>query len=159
MTIPDFHLDGKVAIITGGKRGIGKAISLTFAKAGADVVVCGRTLPELEMVSEKAKAVGRRSMAFKTDVTIKKEVEELVAQVVEEFGTIDILVNNAVVYAGGTLVDLSEEDWDNTVNIGLKGYYLCSQAVARVMRASARLFSVCLRFWLHKRWALRGKPL
>jgi NAD(P)-dependent dehydrogenase (short-subunit alcohol dehydrogenase family) len=133
MTIPDFSLDGKVALVTGGKRGIGKAIALTFAEAGADVVVCGRTLPDLEIVAEKIKGLGRRSLAVKTDVSSKSDVESLVDLVIKEFGTIDVLVNNAVVYAGGTLVDLPEEDWDNTLDIGLKGYYLCSQAVARVM--------------------------
>jgi NAD(P)-dependent dehydrogenase (short-subunit alcohol dehydrogenase family) len=133
MTIPDFSLHGKVALITGGKRGIGKAIALTFAEAGADVVVCGRTLPDLELVAEEIKGLGRRSLAVKTDVSRKMEVESLINRAIEEFGTIDALVNNAVVYAGGTLVDLPEEDWDNTLDIGLKGYYLCSQAVARVM--------------------------
>jgi NAD(P)-dependent dehydrogenase (short-subunit alcohol dehydrogenase family) len=133
MTIPDFSLDGKIALITGGKRGIGKAISLTFAEAGADVVVCGRTLPDLEIVAEEIKGLGRRSLAVKTDVSSKSDVESLIDRVIKEFGTIDVLVNNAVVYAGGTLVDLPEEDWDNTLDIGLKGYHLCSQAVARVM--------------------------
>jgi len=133
MTLPDFSLDGKVALITGGKRGIGKAIALTFAEAGADVVVCGRTLPDLEIVAEEIKGLGRRSLTVKTDVSSKSEVESLIDRVIKDFGTIDVLVNNAVVYAGGTLVDLPEEDWDNTLDIGLKGYYLCSQAVARVM--------------------------
>jgi NAD(P)-dependent dehydrogenase (short-subunit alcohol dehydrogenase family) len=133
MTIPSFSLDGKIALITGGKRGIGKAIALTFAEAGADVVVCGRTLPDLEIVAEEIKGLGRRSLAVKTDVSSKSDVESLIDRVIKEFGIIDVLVNNAVVYAGGTLVDLPEEDWDNTLDIGLKGYYLCSQAVARVM--------------------------
>ena len=133
MTIPDFSLNGKVALVTGGKRGIGKAIALTFAEAGADVVVCGRTLPDLEIVAEEIKGLGRRSLAVKTDVSSKGEVESLIDRVIKDFGTIDVLVNNAVVYAGGTLVDLPEEDWDNTLDIGLKGYYLCSQAASRVM--------------------------
>jgi len=133
MALPDFSLDGKVALVTGAKRGIGKAIALTFAEAGANVVVCGRTLPDLEQVAEEIKVLGRDSLAVKTDVTIKSEVQSLVGRTVKEFGTIDVLVNNAVVYAAGSLVELSEEDWDNTVNIGLKGYYLCSQAVAGLM--------------------------
>jgi NAD(P)-dependent dehydrogenase (short-subunit alcohol dehydrogenase family) len=133
MAIADFSLNGKVAIITGGKRGIGKGIALTFAEAGADVVVCGRSLAELETVADQIKALGRRSLAITTDVSNKREVENLVEQTVEEFGTVDILVNNAVVYAGGTLVELSEETWDNTLDIGLKGFYLCSQAAAKVM--------------------------
>jgi len=133
MALPDFSLDGKVALVTGAKRGIGKAIALTFAEAGANVVVCGRTLPDLEQVAEEIRTLGRHSLAVKTDVTVKSEVQALVDGTVKEFGTIDILVNNAVMYAAGPLVELSEEDWDNTISIGLKGYYLCSQAVAGLM--------------------------
>ncbi len=133
MTLPDFFLKDKVAIVTGAKRGIGKAIALTFAEAGADVVVCGRTPDELEEVTKEIRALGRRSLALKTDVTVKNEVTSLVKRTIKDFGTIDILVNNAVVYTGGPLVDLSEGDWDNSLDIGLKGFYLCSQAVARVM--------------------------
>ncbi len=133
MTIPNFSLENKVAVITGGKRGIGKGIALTFAEAGADVAVCGRTLPDLEKVAEEIKALGRRSLAMKADVSEKRDVENLMERTVREFGTIDILVNNAVVYTGGPLVELSEETWDNTVDIGLKGFFLCSQAAAAVM--------------------------
>jgi NAD(P)-dependent dehydrogenase (short-subunit alcohol dehydrogenase family) len=133
MTLPDFFLKDKVAIVTGAKRGIGKAIAVTFAEAGADVVVCGRTLAELGEVTSEIRALGRRSLALKTDVTLKNEVTSLVERTIKDFGTIDILVNNAVVYNGGSLVELSEGDWDKSLDIGLKGFYLCSQAVARVM--------------------------
>ena len=133
MTLPDFSLTGRVALVTGAKRGIGRTIALTFAEAGADVVVCGRTLSDLEKVAEEIRALGRRSLAVKTNVSVKSEVDALVDRVVKEFGTIDILVNNAVVYARGPLVELAEEDWDTTVNIGVKGYFLCAQAAARVM--------------------------
>ena len=133
MTLPDFSLTGRVALVTGAKRGIGRTIALTFAEAGADVVVCGRTLSDLEKVAEEIRALGRRSLAVMTNVSVKSEVDALVDRVVQEFGTIDILVNNAVVYARGPLVELAEEDWDTTVNIGIKGYFLCAQAAARVM--------------------------
>ncbi len=133
MAIPNFAVENKVAVITGGKRGIGKGIALTFAEAGADVVVCGRSLPDLEKVAEEIKALGRRSLAMKADVSEKRDVENLMERTVREFGTIDILVNNAVVYTGGPLVELSEENWNNTVDIGLKGFFLCSQAAAKVM--------------------------
>ena len=133
MTLPDFSLKDKLAIVTGAKRGIGKAIAVTFAEAGANVVVCGRTLDELEEVTSDIRALGRRSLALKTDVTVKNEVTSLVERTIKDFGTIDILVNNAVVYTGGPLVELSESDWDNSLDIGLKGFYLCSQAIAQVM--------------------------
>ncbi len=138
MTLPDFSLKDKVAIVTGAKRGIGKAIAVTFAEAGANVVVCGRTLTELEEVTSEIRALGYRSLALKTDVTMKNEVTSLVERTIKDFGTIDIMVNNAVVYTGGPLVELSEGDWDNSLDIGLKGFYLCSQAVARVMMEKRR---------------------
>jgi NAD(P)-dependent dehydrogenase (short-subunit alcohol dehydrogenase family) len=135
MTMPDFLLNGKVALITGAKQGIGKEIALTFARAGADVAVCSRSLSELEKVADEIKALGQRAMAIKTDVSVKSEVQDLVTRTVREFGTIDVLVNNAVVYASGqpTLVDLPEEEWDMTLDVGLKGYYLCCQAVSKIM--------------------------
>ena len=138
MTLPDLSLKDRVAIVTGAKRGIGKAIAVTFAEAGADVVVCGRTLAELEEVTSQIRALGRHSLALKTNVTVKSEVTNLIERTIKDFGTIDILVNNAVVYSGGPLVELSEDDWDNSLDIGLKGFYLCSQAVARAMMEKKR---------------------
>jgi NAD(P)-dependent dehydrogenase (short-subunit alcohol dehydrogenase family) len=135
MSLPDFSLKGKVALITGAKQGIGKEIALTFARAGANVAICSRSISELEKVAAEIKAEGRRALAIKTDVSIKSEVQNLVTRTVSEFGTVDVLVNNAVVYASGqpTLVELPEEEWDNTIDVGLKGYYLCCQAVSKVM--------------------------
>lgn len=135
MTLPDFSLNGKVALITGAKQGIGKDIAVLFAQMGADVVICSRSLPALEQVAGEIRAGGRRAMAVKTDVSVKSEVQDLVTKTVREFGTIDILVNNAVIYASGqpTLIELSEEEWDRTIDVGLKGYYLCCQAVSEIM--------------------------
>jgi NAD(P)-dependent dehydrogenase (short-subunit alcohol dehydrogenase family) len=131
MALPNFRLDGKVALITGAKRGIGKGIALTFAEAGADVALCSRTFAELEPVAAEIRKIGRKALPVKADVAAKTEVEHLVGTVMAEFGRIDVLVNNAVIYAPGSLTDLSEENWDNTVNTGLKGYYLVTQSVAR----------------------------
>jgi len=133
MTLPDFSLTGKVAIITGAKRSIGKGISLLFAEAGADVVVCGRSLPELEALADEIKALGRKALAVQADVSVEADVGALVEETVDAFGTVDVLVNNAVVYANGPLVNLPEEQWDHTVDVGLKGFYLCAQAVSKVM--------------------------
>ncbi len=133
--LPDFSLKGKVAIITGGGHGIGRGIALTFAEAGADVVICSRTPAELEEVAGEIKAMGKRVITVKTDVTVKSEIQSLVDKTVQEFGTVDVLVNNAVAYARGypALIDLPEDEWDKTVDVGLKGAYMCCSAVARVM--------------------------
>lgn len=129
MSLPDFRLDGRVALVTGAKRGIGRGIALTFAEAGANVAICGRTLSELEPVADQIRAMGRTAMAVQTDVSVRSQVENLVDRVTAEIGPIDILVNNAVVYARGALHELPETEWDKTVDTGLKGYYLCAQAV------------------------------
>ena len=126
-------LDEKVAIITGGGTGIGHSIALTFANSGADIVVCGRTIANLEKVTEEIKALGRRSLAVATDVSVKEQVQNLVSQAVDEFGKIDILVNNAGVIRDATLLEMTEEDWDYVVDINLKGVFLCIQAVAKYM--------------------------
>ncbi len=97
MVLPNFSLEGKKAIVTGGKRGIGKAIALTFAEAGADVAICGRTIEdgELQSVADEIKGLGRRSLAIQVDISRKADVDNLVQKVMDEFGSIDILVNNA----------------------------------------------------------------
>jgi NAD(P)-dependent dehydrogenase (short-subunit alcohol dehydrogenase family) len=135
MSIPSFSLSGKVAVITGGKRGIGKAIALAFAEAGADVVVCGRVVEDgkLEAVSDEIRGIGRRSLAVQADVSHKADVDNLMQKVVAEFGTIDILVNNAAVLILKPLLEMPEDEWDKIIDIDLKGYYLCSQAAGKVM--------------------------
>jgi dehydrogenase/reductase SDR family member 4 len=133
MTVPNFSLKGKVAIVTGGSRGIGKAIALGFAQAGADVVVASRTMPDLEKTSQEIEALGRRALAVQTNIAVKSDVDNMVAKTLDKFGTIDILVNNAAINVMRPLVDLREDGWDKVMNVDLKGYFLCSQAAAKVM--------------------------
>ncbi len=135
MNIPSFSLAGKVAIVTGGKRGIGKAIALAFANAGADVTVCGRVIEdgELKAVAEEIQQLGRRSLAVQADITRKTDVDNLAQRVIDEFGSIDILVNNAAMNIMAPLLELREDGWDKIINTDLKGYYLCSQAVGKRM--------------------------
>jgi len=133
MSVPSFSLEGKVAIVTGGGTGIGRGIALEFAKAGADVVVGSRKLVNLEKVAEEVRALGRRSLAVQTDISRKADVDNLVQRVMGEFGGIDILVNNAVVFTRTPVIEISEDDWDKTFDINLKGYYLCCQAVGKEM--------------------------
>ena len=133
MGTPNLSLEGQVAIVTGGGTGIGRGIALEFAKAGADVVVASRRLSVLEKVGEEVTALGRRSLAVQTDISRKTDVDNLVRRVMGEFGTIDILVNNAVIFTRTPVMEISEDDWDKTFDVNLKGYYLCSQAVGRGM--------------------------
>jgi len=135
MGVPGFSLAGKVAIITGGKRGIGRAIALAFAEAGADIVVCSRVVEdgELGAVAEEIQRLGRHSLAVQTDITRKTDVDNLVQRVMDEFGGIDILVNNAAMNIRAPLLDLREDGWDRIINTDLKGYYLCCQAVGKTM--------------------------
>ena len=131
----DFSLEGKVALITGGGRGIGKAAALGLARAGADVAVASRKLPDLEKAAEEIKGLGRKSLAIAAHVGRLEEISNLVHQVKAEFGRIDILVNNA-----GTnpvmdpALEIGERAWDSIMNLNLKGLFFLSQAVARVMK-------------------------
>jgi len=130
-----FSLSGKVALVTGGSRGIGRAIAIGLAKFGADVAVTSRKLPDLEEVAAEIKGLGRRSMAVATHVGRMDEINSLVPKVKEELGRIDILVNNA-----GTnptmdqALDIEERAWDSIMNLNLKGLFFLSQAVARLMK-------------------------
>ncbi len=133
MSIPSLSLEGKVAIVTGGGTGIGRSIALEFAKAGADVVVASRRLPVLEKVAEEIRALGRRSLAVRTDVSQKADVDNMVQRVMDEFGAIDILVNDAGIVVPCSLLETEEDDWDKIFDINLKGCQLCSQAVGRIM--------------------------
>ena len=135
MSIVNFSLEGKVALITGGSRGIGRAIALAFAENGADVAISGRKLPDLEAAVEEIKAKGRKTLAVSSHIAKLEESTNLVEKVKAEFGRIDILVNNAGTNPyNGPLIDAEEWAWDVTMNVNLKGPFLLSQLVARVMK-------------------------
>lgn len=133
MDLSLFDLTGKVAIVTGAGRGIGKSIALGLADAGADVVVCARTAADIEATAEEIRAKGTKSLPVPTDVRQPEQITNLVEKSVAELGRIDILVNNA----GGSFItgtmDLTEGGWDAIVRENLKSVFLCSQAAARVM--------------------------
>jgi NAD(P)-dependent dehydrogenase (short-subunit alcohol dehydrogenase family) len=134
MGLPSFSLEGKVAIVTGGSKGIGREIALAFAEAVADVVVCSRALDgQLEAVAEEIRGLGRRSLAIPTDITQKASIDNMVQRTIDEFGAIDILVNNAGLLVVTPFLEHSEETWDQVIDTNLKGYFLCSQAVAKKM--------------------------
>ncbi|PKN34458.1 MAG: short-chain dehydrogenase [Deltaproteobacteria bacterium HGW-Deltaproteobacteria-19] len=129
-------LEGKVALVTGGSRGIGKAIALALADAGADVAVVSRKLPDLEIVAEEIRAKGRRALAVSAHMREVEEIRKMVEAVKNEFGRIDILVNNAATNPGmGLLVDMEEKMYDQIMNTNLKGYTMTSILVGKIMQA------------------------
>ncbi len=135
MDFSKISLDGKVALVTGGSRGIGRATALAFADAGADVVVASRKLPDLEVVAEEIKAKGRKGLAVASHVAKIEESKNLVERVKAEFGRIDILFNNAGTNPYfGPLMDAEEWAWDVTMNVNLKGPFFLAQLVAKVMK-------------------------
>jgi dehydrogenase/reductase SDR family protein 4 len=135
MDLGKFSLAGKVALVTGGSRGIGRAIALTFAEAGADVVVSARKLPDLEEVAKEIKAKGRKALAVASHIAKLEDSKNLIEKVKSEFGRLDILVNNAGTnpYAG-PLIDAEEWAWDVTMNVNLKGPFLLGQMAAKMMK-------------------------
>jgi dehydrogenase/reductase SDR family protein 4 len=136
MNLSMFSLEGKVALITGGSRGIGRASALALADAGAHVVVSSRKIADLELVAAEIKAKGVKGMAIAAHNAKVEESQVLVDRVMKEFGRIDILMNNAGTNPYyGPLMDQDEKTWDVTMNVNLKGLFFLSQLAARVMKA------------------------
>ena len=131
-----FDLTGKVAMVTGSTKGLGENSAMALAKAGADVAVCGRDAADLKRVSEAIKGLGRDSEGFAFDVTSKTNVHEGVDRILERFGKIDILMNNAGLNHREPVIDYPEEAWDLVISTNLKGYFLVTQAVAPHMLES-----------------------
>lgn len=126
-------LDNKTAIVTGARRGIGRAIALALAKEGANVVVSDISQEDCQTVVTEIEGLGRRGLALKCNVTSRAEVEDMVRRTVAEFGKVDILVNNAGIISFKPFLELTDEDWDNTLNVNLKGQFLCARTVAKEM--------------------------
>ena len=126
-------LAGKAAIVTGGSRGIGRAIALKLASEGTDVAVCSRTSGAAEVVAAEIEELGVRALAQRTDVSDSGQAEALVKAAQQIFGRLDILVNNAGVTRDGLLMRMKEDDWDVVLNTNLKGAYNCSKAAERPM--------------------------
>jgi len=131
----DFSLKGKVALVTGASRGIGQATAMGLAQTGADIAIASRKLPDLEKVAEEIRKTGRKCLAVAAHLARMEEINNLVKAVLEEFGKIDILVNNAATNPTmAQAIDIDERAWDSVMNLNLKGLFFLSQAVAKVMR-------------------------
>src|SRR2546425_3136416 len=135
MSLDVFKLDGRVALITGGNRGLGFAMAQALAEAGANVVVTSRQEERaLESAATLAGATGQRTMGLMVDVTDAEQIESMVQAVVKEFGRIDILVNNAGINIRKPVEELDEASWDLVQDTNLKAPFLCSRAAARYMK-------------------------
>ena len=131
-----FRLDGRVALVTGGARGLGLTMATALAEAGADIAISGRSRGACEdAVTQIAKATGRKAVAFEADVTKGADVEKLAADVESAMGRIDILINNAGINIRGPIQDLTEADWDAVIDTNLKGPWLCARAIGPRMVA------------------------
>jgi 3-oxoacyl-[acyl-carrier protein] reductase len=137
-------LKDKVALITGGGRGIGRAIALAYARSGADLVLVSRTRSELEKVAAEVKAIGPKALIVEADISKLEDVERMVAETVREFGRIDILVNNAGIALPNTVLETSLDDWHTTLAVNLTGVFLCSRAVFKHMvdRGQGKIISI-----------------
>ena len=149
--LPEFSLEGRTAIVTGGGRGIGRAIALVLAEAGADVVVTARTQSEIAQTAKEVEALGRRALALQADVSSSSQVDSMVERALDQFGRIDILVNNAGKLLRMPVVPLPDQDlapplvsgdssagttddaWSEIMRTNLDGVFYCARAVARHM--------------------------
>jgi 3-oxoacyl-[acyl-carrier protein] reductase len=127
------RLNNKIAIVTGARRGMGRAIALALAKEGANVVVSDISQEDCQKVVDEIEKLGRKGLALKCDVSSHNDVEDMVKRTVAEFGRVDILVNNAGILTFKPFLELTDEDWDKTLSVNLKGQFLCARAAAKVM--------------------------
>ena len=137
-------LKDKVAVVTGASRGIGKSISLALAKQGAKVVAVDITLKGMDELLAEIKALGSEGIAVEGNVTVTADTEKMIEQAVATYGRVDILVNNAGITRDGLLLRMKDEDWDAVLTVNLKGAFLCTRAVSKVMtkQRSGRIINI-----------------
>ncbi|MDD5097697.1 MAG: 3-oxoacyl-[acyl-carrier-protein] reductase [Candidatus Omnitrophica bacterium] len=138
------RLKDKVALVTGGARGIGQAIALTFAKEGADIVVADVNLEIASKTALEIEGLGRKALALEMDVTNYEKVEEGINKILDKMGKVDILVNNAGITKDNLVLRMSQAEWDAVINVNLKGTFNCIKAVSRPMvkQRSGRIISI-----------------
>jgi len=135
---------GKVAVVTGGSRGIGRAIAFMLAAEGAKVMICSRRQEAAEMVASEIRSVGGEGAAVRADIARRPEVEGLIAGCVERFGRLDILVNNAAITKDALVLRMKDEDWDDVLDVNLKGAFFTTRAALRPMlkQRSGRIVNI-----------------
>ena len=141
----NLSLEGKIAIVTGGSKGIGKATALSLAHEGVDVVICARGITDLEdTAAEIRSTTNRKVLPLQADMGAPEAIKKMVADAVTEFGGVDILVNNAVNSTAAPFMDLADEDWMNHINVKIMGYMRCAREVIPLMqkRGGGRIINI-----------------
>ena len=138
------HHAGKVAAVTGGSRGIGRAIALMLAGEGAKVVICSRHQDAAEMVATEIQVAGGEAVGVRADIARRSEADALIAGCIERFGRLDILVNNAAITKDALVLRMKDEDWDGVLDVNLKGAFLTTRAALRPMlkQRSGRIVNI-----------------
>jgi 3-oxoacyl-[acyl-carrier protein] reductase len=126
-------LTGKMALVTGASRGIGRAVALKLAREGADVIVTATSLERAKKTADEIVLMGRRAIPCEVNVGIRQDIEKLFRTVTDEFGTLDILVNNAGITRDGLLMRMKDEDWDDVINVNLTGVFACTREAIKIM--------------------------
>lgn len=136
--MPSFRLDGRVALVTGGSRGLGLGMALALAHQGADIALAARTVEQLDNAAGLIEALGRKVIAVPTDVSQVEQVQAMVQKTADHYGRLDILVNAAGVNIRKPIDEFTESDWDTLMEINLKGLFFACQEAARVMRPQGK---------------------
>jgi NAD(P)-dependent dehydrogenase (short-subunit alcohol dehydrogenase family) len=134
MYLPSFELEGKVTVVTGAGRGIGRALAIGFAEAGSDVAILARTKEDLENVAEEIRQVGRKVYSYSLDITKRDEIEEAINDLVSQRGKIDVLVNNAGMNIRTPALEVTDEEWDTIIQTNLKSAFMLSQLAGQHMK-------------------------
>ena len=135
-------LKNKTALVTGASKGIGRGIALALAREGYNIVISDIDEVSTALVVAEIEAIGVKASGIKCDVSVKSEVDLMISKTVADFGTLDVLVNNAGIYPFVPFMDMTEEQWDKVMTINLKSGFLCSQAAARVMQPGSRIIDI-----------------
>jgi NAD(P)-dependent dehydrogenase (short-subunit alcohol dehydrogenase family) len=135
---PSFRLDGQIALVTGASTGLGRGCALALADAGAHVALTSRDVARVEPVASEVQAMGRRALPLSLEVTRLESIDAALVAVLDEFGRIDVLINNAGINIPEPALEVSEEHWDRILDTNLKGLFFCAQKVGRVMVRQGR---------------------